>query len=92
MSSEPIDVAGSGHHDDTPWVIGVLSGGGRYDGREVRLREGDLPHGFASQGQPDWTAYLTGRPVHLPPPTYWRWTGRTDRHGRAVFEPGRPEG
>jgi len=89
--SEPIEPAPSGLHDDTPMVIGVLAGG-RLDGREVRMREGDLPGGLWTQPPIEWTAYLMGRPLELPAPVHWRWTGRTDRHGRAVFEPAPPEG
>lgn len=84
--SEPIEPAPSGLHDDTPMVTGVLYGG-RLDGREVRMREGDMPHGFYTQPPAEWTTYLMGAPVRLPAPIYWRWTGRTDQQGRAVFEP-----
>ncbi len=96
MSQDPIEVDSTGEQDETPWVIGVLSGGGPLDGREVRLREGDLPRGIYTQPPADWSAYLIGgaladlRGIALPPPIYWRWTGRTDQHGRAVFERERP--
>jgi hypothetical protein len=93
--SERIEVDPAEDNDDSPWCVGVISGGGPLDGREVRIREAALPHGFCTQPQPDWSAYLAADPMDptqppLPPPIRWHWTGRIDRHGRAVFEQVRP--
>lgn len=87
----PYDAREPGDLGD-PSVVAVLNAPGeRFDGREIVLRESDLPSAVFVQPGLTFADYAAvdlanGEQPPLPQPIEWRWTGRTDSHARAVFE------